>query len=712
MTTFYNPYNFIPAPDRGDGGSRLPEGLRDGEPPGHHRWHDDLWSGDIAIRIRTVTPLLLTREREDRAGADRRRQERHRHLEVATAADRTGIKRIDLVPTQIKGMLRAAYEAVTNSRFGVFEQQGRLGYRSDVGSAAKLRPALVTSPTQVRLLGELQVDGVAHPPSVTVAAWHRLGTSRTWRLGGLAHGDEVEAAIVLDEFTVTRRGRAQMVRRWRAEAVKKPGGKFTFTAERSGKPCYLVRGYLHATGPTIKGKHAERIFVTAVVDGKGELVQHGHTDINGSRARELISLLVQLKDHQRQIHQSAAGDEVWDREDDQHRKRQPWEYLADDPGRTAWARHLYDTAKASDAPAWTGRDFAIPAKEHDPPQTCWAEPSSMRPRPVMVSRLLNDHDQSDLLRASLHPATTVAELSAADRVFGWVAQERVRDGAHRGQLRVVEVVSPAASEAIEQLRPPLTIEPLSTPKPSQGRFYLGRPAPDGDRPLRPDTAKADFFRPPHVLRGRKVYPHQERLVGKDARELRELLRYRAPAGREERDSQNATLHEWVRPGAEFAAVLRVENLNELELGALLWLLDPVRLGVAGRPGRFKLGGGKPLGFGSVEITVDWDRTALVSGRRIADRLRAFQPDAGGADWSGLAGRFEQAMTHRFKEVITAVRNAAVGYPPGVNVHYPRPHSGANGYDWFVQNEKANTGLRCALPLLGGPPLPKSPSRPA
>jgi CRISPR-associated protein (TIGR03986 family) len=723
VTTFYNPYNFIPTPDRGDKGARLPEGLRDDEPPGHHRWHKGLWSGDIAITIRTITPLLLTREPETAANTTRRAQERHRHLEIVTADDGTGTTRVDLAPTQIKGMLRAAYEAVTNSRFGVFEQQERLGYRSEVSSAAKLRPALVMSPSQVRLLGELCVDGIWLYPSVTVAAWDRVGTSRTWRLGGLAHGDEVEAAIVLDEFTAGRQGQERPVRRWRAEAVRKPGGKFVFCAERSGKTRYLVKGYLHATGPTIEGKHAERIFVTDIVDGKkGALRQDDHVDINGSRASELISLLVQLKDHQRQIHQSATGDEIWDRKDDQERTRQPWEYLDDDPGQTAWARHLYDTAGLAGVPAWTGLDFAIPNGGRNVPLTCWAEPSTNRPRPVMVSRLLSDHDQAELLRPSVRPAAIITELSPADRVFGWVVQEsstkrpkkrryRTDGGAHRGQLRVVHVESPPAADAIEQLNPPLTIEPLSTPKPSQGRFYLGKDTPGGLQPLGANVRKEAFFQPPHVLRGRKVYPHQPRLVGKNTRQLRGLLRYQPPQGRKEQDSQNATLHQWIRPKVEFRAVLRVDNLNDLELGALLWLLDPARLGIDGKPGYFKLGGGKPLGFGSIKITIDKNRTALTTGTNIAVRLRNLQPVAGPADWSQLAARFEQAMAGQFGDVIDAVRRAAAGYPAEIDVHYPRPHPRAHGYEWFVRNEKTNTGMRCALPLLGDPPLPKSPTKP-
>src|SRR5258705_57261 len=45
--------------------------------------------------------------------------------------------------TSVKGMLRARYEAVTNSRMGVFGSREPLGYRADSRSALKLRPVLL-----------------------------------------------------------------------------------------------------------------------------------------------------------------------------------------------------------------------------------------------------------------------------------------------------------------------------------------------------------------------------------------------------------------------------------------------------------------------------------------------------------------------------------------------------------------------------------------
>src|SRR5580765_7272976 len=55
---FHNPYNFIPAPPRDHiDGSK--SDLGDHMPVGHDSYKDDLWSGRIAVKLTTQTPLLI-----------------------------------------------------------------------------------------------------------------------------------------------------------------------------------------------------------------------------------------------------------------------------------------------------------------------------------------------------------------------------------------------------------------------------------------------------------------------------------------------------------------------------------------------------------------------------------------------------------------------------------------------------------------------------
>lgn len=716
---FHNPYNFIPAPDRGDRGAYLPDGLRDGAPAGHHRWHDALWSGDIAITIRTVTPLLTTCERQN-AERGKDEHDKHRHLDIATTIDHDGVERVDLAPTQIKGMLRSAYEAITCSRFGVFEQPPHLGYRTSADDAVDLRPArLLVRGEQARVLVyDRRQDRDRDTPAevAKVPAW--LGENKQpsglMGTGLVANGAWVVALVAKRNFA------------WTVQAVLPGGTNATKVAVPNGQR--LVSGRMHVSGPNAGVKWAERLIILKWWDGAA-WIDTPYLELPPAQAISLAQQYRELVAEQRDLHKKADRDGIEDRDGPL-----PWEYVDDRPGGTAWSRHLYDatTARAGSPPFWIGQEQALPADGASRVITCWAQVKDSevpgakwikRPlkaqdvamlRPVMISRLVHANGPKDLLEDSVRPALTLPELSAADRVFGWVAQQGKRqvEGAHRGQLRVVGVSAQPVMDAVEQLEP-LTIEPLSGPKPSQGRFYLGARVNGLLRPLGQAVPQESYFRVGHVLRGRKVYPHQDWLVGKKTSELRAALTYQPPEEdgrrRRERDSQNATLHQWVKPGVAFRAVLRVDSLNNLELGALLWLLDPVRSGRDGRPGRLKLGSGKPLGFGSVEVTVDVARTRLSTGRQLAHRLRSLSSSPETADWSQLSEQFEEAMTRRFGGVLDAFRHAAVGFAADVDVHYPRPYQGAPGYEWFVDNEKASRhGKARSLPLLGGAPLPERP----
>ncbi|NJO81996.1 MAG: hypothetical protein HC828_03850 [Blastochloris sp.] len=73
------------------------------------------------------------------------------------------------------------------------------------------------------------------------------------------------------------------------------------------------------------------------------------------------------------------------------------------------------------------------------------------------------------------------------------------------------------------------------------------------------------------------------------------------------------------PGASFQARIRFENLNDIELGVLLWVLR-----LAGEPSyRFKLGMGKPLGMGSVRL----DNICVVKSERQTRYKSLFDTDA-------------------------------------------------------------------------------------
>lgn len=344
----------------------------------------------------------------------------------------------------------------------------------------------------------------------------------------------------------------------------------------------------------------------------------------------------------------------------------------------------------------------------------------------------------DLIMDSLLlPATVLAELSPADRVFGWVrpdsddtsAQGR---GARRGLLRVGPVTcTSAVDDAVEEFSPPgVPLAILSTPKPQQGRFYVAR-TPAGEAQGDGLSKEEAGYASGKGLRGRKVYPHHRTLptnhwqdpmecrtrrpVGSPAH-YQEYRRPRQRDGTEQRDDQNRSILGWVKPGAEFRFDVRIHNLSKVEFGALVWVLS--------LPDEhyLRFGGGKPLGFGSVRLEIE--TCDVRHGDELRDRYSSWTPSASGTDHrQDTVEAFRQAVVRAhpvhgdggFEEVsfIRAFIAACQGFGDNLPIHYPRatddgqpgpPPPEGESFWWFVANEQSRA--RYALrDLVGDKGLP-------
>jgi hypothetical protein len=192
--------------------------------------------------------------------------------------------------------------------------------------------------------------------------------------------------------------------------------------------------------------------------------------------------------------------------------------------------------------------------------------------------------------------------------------------------------------------------------------------------------------------------------------------WQAVRGRYDRSKhggQNISITGWIGPGSTFSATLEVVNLNDLELGALLWLLT-LEDGACHR-----LGYGKPLGFGSVHIKVPQGGLHVAKGagwRTYWSSLSSEQPPAADdEEVRGLATSFTNVADGcELKAALDAFLALATG-KPDVPVLYPRVYEvDANGkkklqgqdelFKWFVENER---GSKHALPAVAAedPSLP-------
>ncbi|ADP71115.1 protein of unknown function DUF324 [Rhodomicrobium vannielii ATCC 17100] len=754
MTQFHNPYNFVPL------GRKLEGLLGQEKPKGHDRYHRDLWSGRIEIEIETVTPLLIR---------DAARAEEHEDdAEHKTFGVRRGPDGRPLLPaTSLKGALRSAFEVVTNSRFSVFEKHEKPpARRMAAGDGLAMVPARISDDgyNLEMLLGSHDglTWGGARPtwnndlgrwilPNDTLyAAWlpqYQKGT------GGYDHTHGVQlngggwpkhAQAVSCWIELWAKGPFKY---WRVRSIaaiglssnlrKPPASTQGYGQHRpvGGVAARLIQvnGWVVKTNQNFGKKHDERVFFSS----------------SGSASHQ-VPLVTDWRDRYidlvRDYHRTHKSDL-----EQRKRRKEPFDkFYGNEPGRTAWSRHVCNPDEARLNPG----DLVYARIDR--------AGNIEGLYPVMISRELGQAAPERLLPHELHPATKSRELSPADRVFGWVNQQGA--GAYKGQLRIHSVkCGTAAEEAVDKFDPALPLAILGAPKEAQARFYVGKP--DGRAmPTNTNTAGGAYFekgKDAHEkwnLRGRKVYPHHAATLSAKAKAAgywdpekaveeahyeptisdehivdleapgaayREYIRRRglkrdkngqlSETGNQ--DSQNRSITEWVRPGTKFTAAIDVVNLNIVELGVLLWLLDPPV-----KPRAFhRLGGGKPLGFGSARISIT--HVSLKTGAAKAADYRAFfgQPDYSGieAPLTGgptVAGAFiakaEAAWGSAFVSLpnAQAFLQAARGYRDGLPTHYPRrdhyPNPAGENYKWFGENEsgrkeepRRRKGLRLSLPAI-------------
>lgn len=610
--SFINPYTFIPTIPLRRSGTELSDGP--GESLACHS--DGRYSGVLTVRMTAQTPLLVpdTSNATWRPGKGSKGANDHMVVDIEL---RDGVPLIR--GSAVKGMLRSAYEAATNSRYGVFgPHERRWAFR---------HPATIeksVSPVRIEI-----VDGQRKARKLQEARFYAWGAQDVEPMDDFDHGSPATAVV--------------------------SSGKYGMRAKNVMAG---TNGWVTKTGRTMKKKTSE-----------------AYLSPTGSRPEFRVSEQV-AEDWKLLILELRRRNEKWilTRWPDQRKPADPAEmlrYVDDKPGNTAIAPHLW-AAGLEELPEGT---------------LCWAEVDgnkivSLSPTKVRLS--LFDTKPDDIVHDVIRPALTVQEFSPADRVFGLAAGQ---GGTSRARLTVgsVRCCSPAekAYHAIGGQGLPLPI--LSSPKAQQGRFYAARDL--WGNPLPKGSPRSDQFLASGGLRGRKAYHPRSGLRDTGAQVLR---RNDSVA-----DDQNRTIKGVVKTGAEFEFALRFQQLRRAELGALLWLLT----WQSGRVHRF--GGGKPIGFGSVKLELNSERSWWEEGSARGSQLRSLTNHATSGDQAEVAEFVEHFQDElggaigegQRKRLLDSV--VAASTPKGMNaVGYPLVTGQDGGsdetYAWFVANERTES----------------------
>ncbi len=688
MAAFHSAVNRIPVPR--ESAMRLAKepqspigGLVDDRTAnvGHDRMVHDRWSGTIDAMMTVKTPLVY--------GEQVHPGDNHTPTEVSIPLDGDGNP--VMAPTTIKGMLSRAYETLTVSRFRVFgDHSEQLTYRSAPAEALELIPMRVTGRRDdggfdaELLMGDskaeykdghrfttvpaaaLQDEDNGHANLVTGIAWTTVRNS--WA----PHGAPVSCKLV--KCLHGDRGHGARYSYWQVTHIAPVGKPLIHVLNTRpdvtvvGEPI-VVDGYVYRTAPDgasassvfrpqgsrksrrsrHQSKHDERVFFV----GPGETAPRVRItpDVAERYRITATSYLAQRL--------AAVGHGTGHA----------------DNRVTAEARAAHPDGHPGLAVGTLA--YAVVARAVGGGISAVQEVV-----PTMVGRRSYETSPRDLARVQkVLPLTHPSEASAADRLFGYaIDDDKAAHGLGLGQtLRGrVTIDSVDTSDAVVAKGKKL-LAPLLSPKPSSARRFLTDK--DGTTPTRNGglLSRREYFTDGQFL-GAAAYPVHRALLNRGAGIPRSATTvHQDPGDPEVPEWVRLRVRSWIAPRSVIKFRIRVENVSWTELNALLWILDPRNLvpwakrdGEADPAGFLRLGVGKPLGLGAVQVEVEENGVRILEGEELAEGYRDLTQCLGLEPVMGVSGFKESDLKFLDRQSwVQAMQRAAYGYTDDVEVRYMR-----------------------------------------
>ncbi|VXD25831.1 conserved hypothetical protein [Planktothrix serta PCC 8927] len=264
----------------------------------------------------------------------------------------------------------------------------------------------------------------------------------------------------------------------------------------------------------------------------------------------------------------------------------------------------------------------------------------------------------------------LASIDLADAIFGWIKQEseneRLPDGFDKqrsSRIFVTDALYESNQNGIFYSETPVTPQILSEPKPSYFPHYLVQP--NADQLKLKHYASEPLEET--VIRGHKLYWHKGddpdfELPASPTKRVINSSRKIIHSSEENLNTQTTQI-EPIKKGVTFKFDVYFENLSDVELGALLWVLslssDKSQQLVTGKKNEkycFSLGMGKPLGMGAVKIDYNL---------HLSDRTSRYSNLFDGDQWK--TGEENQAETaKREKECVKAFEDFMFDSEKGIS----------------------------------------------
>ena len=549
-------------------------------PLDHYSKADHL-SGHFTIDLRAATPLII--------GEQTTTDELH---EVAVQT----IKDTPYIPsTMIKGILARAYETVSASHFRVFEpHQDRLTYR--------------TSPQQSLSLKPVRVEGVENG-----------GGRKTLTLKLL---DKTLGFIPVRNTCLSGRGKSKDKKIVVKIRVKKKISEFP-----------LENGQL-VTFFAVKTK--SRLVVTHLFDQSAdnrisEVIEH---DGSVPESGEYQGYVYITTDHAQLEKGKTNFGKKWSERifviaETDHYLKADYSVAEGYACIVSSYRQLQeDRQKKSKSPVPVANVFArtgidLPLLEVGTLAYAVTETDGTTVReliPITVGRHAYSDSPHDLAERNKQlPAVSLTEFSSADRLFGAIPAGTSSGSVQgvRGRIRVGHV-SEFNGAIGDSGTSPVLLPPLLSPKPSSGRrFLVPREVVKSSLPSARAAERRDGLFTDGYSLGEAVYPTHRGALNSS---LEGIIEAYDALRDTSKDSEKVRLRvrSWIQQGSTFSCDVHFEDLTKKELAFLIWALKPENLVPleeqsnsddsakpgSGTPiGYHKIGIGKPIGLGALEVRI-------------------------------------------------------------------------------------------------------------
>ena len=663
--------------------------------PGHDRLYADRWSGSIDLEMIVRTPLVFGQQTIEHEGG----KERH-FIDLPMDGDNLVVP-----PTMVKGMISRAYETLTCSRFRVFgdaeNRSGRrrikndhselLTYRADPAAANNLLPGRIFEQENGGLAVEI-LDGFGknarvalirddlnhgygtiactNHPDIRTGPGGRVNPQQVFtRFRSLTrHGEQVN--VQLAQWRDQRGGRHLMVTGvWQGDHLE----KFFDVGHGPDVETFNVWGYPCRTTPEGKtsrklfgdekeGKTYERFFFKSARDGSNL-----YGTILPLDPEHVTRYATVLRSYSAQQQEPGGDKHLLNRAAATHPT----------PSDNALSNGDLVFVQLDRTYASSGNDIPADARVVDV-------------LPTMVGRRPYSRSPRELAAAQrVLPLTKSTEASAADRLFGYVVPDaddgaKGGDVACRGRLSFGFVNTSEAHICREKQK----LSPLLSPKPSSARRFLTDSS--GATPTKKSKEKeeglplsrGEYFAPEQLL-GAAAYPVHRGLVqgkGLNRSGFPERATRKAVLDGREQDNDAVRLiaRSWMKSGSILRCTISFSNLSEAELAALIWVLTPGNLVPPkakqenpGAVGYLRMGLGKPLGLGALEVSIAKNGLRAIRGSDLAESYANLDGCLGLA--TPVVGVEDFPLPNEKILLATpwvrAMQRAAFGYSDGAPVRY-------------------------------------------